>query len=186
MSTKHKYILAILVVMVVVLYVIGSCYRKQRDSFDERLASTFSQILKLLSEDPNYIVRSNHRPHWGFSSTHDPNRLGGLNPNDPIPDDIVLCPLHVSLAILYMKKPTIFGRLLPSRRIPTGHWLNPSWVEKTDKIIMVAVSNPMKEEMQTLSKKVNGLKIDSDIYIKYYMENWKTRDSQEWRSVMKN
>ena len=186
MSIRHKYILTILVITAVVLYVIGSCYRKQRDTFDERLTSTFSQIVKLLSEDPNYTVRSNHHPLWGFSSTHDPDRLGGLNPNGPIPNDIVLGPLHVSLAILYSKKPTILGGVLPSRRLPTGHWLNPSWVEKTDKIIMVAASNPMKEEMQTLAEKVNGLKIDSDISIEYYFENWKSRDSQEWRSVMEN
>ena len=51
---------------------------------------------------------------------------------------------------------------------------------------MVAASNPMKEEMQTLAEKVNGLKIDSDISIEYYFENWKSRDSQEWRSVMEN
>jgi hypothetical protein len=168
MSIRHKYILTMLVIMAVVLYVISSCYRKQRDSFDERLASTFSQIVNLLSEDPNYIVRSSHHPHWGFSSTHELDRLGELNPNDPIPDDITLGPLHVSLAILYRKKPTILGRVLPSRRLPTGHWLNPSWVEKKDKIIMVAASNPMKEEMQILAEKINGLKIDSDISIKYY------------------
>lgn len=168
MRTRYKFSLTALAITIAIISVYALSYRSRKMSFERRFTESFSRILEQLSRDPNYIVKANQNAHWGYSAKSDRHRLGGLKPDNPILDDLDLGSLHVSLVVLFEKKPTLLGKVLPSRRLPTGHWLNPRMVERIKKTIKVVVSNPTTKEMITLVQKVDNLKLDSDISITYY------------------
>lgn len=170
MKTKHKCLLAALIAIIAILAVNGSSRRNRRKSYEARFMGAFSQIVEHLSGDSKYIVKSNPHAHWGFSTVSDPNRLDGYIPDNPILIGRDLGPLHVSLAVLFEKKPTLLSRVTSTCgiKLSTGRWIYPDMLAKKEKTIMVAMSNPTISEVQALARKVNALKIDSDIPITYH------------------
>ena len=107
MKTKGKYSLVALAVIVAVVSVYASIYRDRPKNSEERLTESFSRILEELSGDPNYIYSANKNKHGGFTTANSPNRLGGLDPNNQMLDDLDLGPLYVTLAIFTQHKSNI-------------------------------------------------------------------------------
>lgn len=170
MRTRYKCSLAALAITVAIVSVYASVYRYRSKSFEKRFTESFSKVRKMLSSDPDYIYSAEKGKLGGFTTVSCPNRLRGLDPNNPLLEDVGLDPLHVNLGLMPLNKLNVLGRVVLQFRLPTGHWLKPKprMLHIEGKVIVVAASNPSVMEMETLVGKLKALGIDSDIPITLY------------------
>ena len=156
-----------LAIIAAIVSVYVSIYLSRPKRFEQRFAESFSRIQDQLSGDPNYIYLANKSKHGGFTTASCRNRLRGLDPSNPLLDDLDLGPLHVTLANMPMNEFTTLGRVISKFRLPPSHPLMPkrSMLVTRGKVIVVAAANPTMREMERLAEKLKALKIDSNIPI---------------------